>query len=404
MKLTAKTVAALTIPNGKSEAIYFDEDVPGLGLRLREGGAARSARWIFQYRIGAKQRRISLGSVSAISSARAHELAGELHARVRLGEDPAATKAEERVRAIETMGATLDAYLAHKRAHLKPSSLIEIERHLRKNCRPLHGLRLDKIDRRTIAARLNALATNNGPVTANRVAAALSAFFAWCIREGLASSNPAAGVNRQPEQSRSRVLADHELRAIWAATADAGDYAAVVRLLMCCGQRANEIAALKFSEIVGDRIVLPPARTKNKREHSIPITDPMRAILDGRPRRDGRDLVFGRRQNRPLSAWSFCKATLDNRIKAAGHELPHWTHHDLRRTMATRMANDLDIAPHIIEAVLNHVSGHKAGIAGVYNLAGYTGQMRHALTAWGEHLLAIVEGRPISDKIVPLRA
>jgi integrase len=403
MKLTQKAVAALTIPIGKSEAIFLDDDIPGFGLRLREGGAAR---WIYQYRIGAKQRRMSLGSASkrAISAERARERAGELHARVRLGEDPAATKAEERVRAVETLGETLKAYLAHKRGHLKPRSLVEIERHLCKNCRPLHRLRLDKIDRRTVAGRITTLAANNGAVTANRAAAALSAFFSWAIREGLASSNPAAGVNRQPERSRSRKLSDDELRIIWAATADASDYSTVVRLLLLTGMRATEAAALRWSEASGDKIVLAPERVKNKREHSIPITDPVRAILDSRPRRPGRDFVFGRRWNRPLTGWSVCREALDKRIKAAGHELPHWTHHDFRRVIATRMAEDLQIAPHIIEAVLNHVSGHKAGVAGVYNLAGYPVQMRQALTAWGEHLLAIVEGRPAPGKVVPLRA
>ena len=55
MKLTQKAVAALVLPKGKREAIYFDGDIPGFGVRLRAGG---TARWIFQYRIGAKQRRI----------------------------------------------------------------------------------------------------------------------------------------------------------------------------------------------------------------------------------------------------------------------------------------------------------------------------------------------------------
>ena len=105
-------------------------------------------------------------------------------------------------------------------------------RHLRKHCRPLHGLRLDKIDRRAVAARITTLAANSGAVASNRVAASLSAFFNWAIREGLASHNPAGGLNRQPERSRKRVLNDSELKAIWAATADASDYSAVVRLLM----------------------------------------------------------------------------------------------------------------------------------------------------------------------------
>src|SRR5262249_8291185 len=146
MKLTQKTVAALTLPEGKSELIVFDDDLP-LGVRLRAGGAAR---WIFQYRIGTKQRRVSLGSVVAVSAMRAREIAGELYGRIKLGEDPAATKAEERVRAAETMAATLDAYLTHQRARLRPRSYSDTERYLRKHCKPLHGLRLDKVDRRAI--------------------------------------------------------------------------------------------------------------------------------------------------------------------------------------------------------------------------------------------------------------
>jgi integrase len=129
----------------------------------------------------------------------------------------------------------------------------------------------------------------------------------------------------------------------------------------------------------------------------------MAAILEGRPRREGRDFIFGRLRDRPLNGWSVCKANLDKRIKEAGAELPHWTHHDLRRTTATRMADELGIAPHIIEAVLNHVSGHKAGVAGIYNRADYSVQMRQALTSWSEHLLSIVAGRPMSKKVVPLR-
>ena len=262
MKLTQKAVAALVLPKGKREAIYFDGDIPGLGVRLRAGG---TARWIFQYRIGAKQRRISLGSVSATSPARARELASELHARVRLGQDPAASKAEERVRATETMGASLESYLAHQRARLKPRSLIELERHLRKHWRPLLGLRLDKIDRRAVAARLATLANKNGAVTANRARAALAAFFAWAIREGWSIAILSSGTGKQPERSRDRVLTGAELGAVWAATTDPSDYSAVVRLLMLTGMRAAEVAGLRRTELAGDEIVLEPARTKNSR-------------------------------------------------------------------------------------------------------------------------------------------
>src|SRR5262249_48345529 len=223
---------------------------------------------------------------------------------------------------------------------------------------------------------------------------------AWCIRQGLADNNPVAGTGRQPEKSRDRTLSDSELKVIWAATADASDYSAVVRLLALTGLRAAEVAGLKWSEIVGDQIVLPPVRVKNKREFRVPIVPAVKQCLDARPRRPGRDLIFGRRHNRPLTGWSVLKTGLDQRL---GDAVADWTHHDLRRTCATRLM-ELGTAPHIVAAVLNHVSAFKGGVHGVYDRSTLEPQKRLALTLWAERLLAIVEGRIAKRKIVPLHA
>jgi integrase len=96
--------------------------------------------------------------------------------------------------------------------------------------------------------------------------------------------------------------------------------------------------------------------------------------------------------------WSNCKVTLDTRIAAKGTVEP-WRLHDLRRTAATRMA-ELGVLPHVIEAVLNHVSGHKAGVAGIYNRSTYETAKREALNLWSEHLASIVTGR--SGTVVPI--
>src|SRR5262245_14709951 len=167
---------------------------------------------------------------------------------------------------------------------------------------------------------------------------------------------------------------------------------------MLTGQRANEIGGLRWSEITGDKIQLPPARTKNNRGHTIPITAAVRSILDDRQRRG--DVVFGRRQG--FRGWAWGKEILDKRIKATGSELEHWTHHDLRRTMATRTAEVLNVAPHVIEAVLSH-SGHKTGVAGIYNRATYEPQKRIALEKWADYLAAIVSGKQPA-KVVQLRS
>ena len=133
-------------------------------------------------------------------------------------------------------------------------------------------------------------------------------------------------------------------------------------------------------------------RTKNKRPHDVPLSSQAVAILSGLERRDGRALVFGSRKG-PFSGWSKAKSALDGRIEAAlGRGPAAWRLHDIRRTVATRMA-DLGVQPHVIEAVLNHISGHKAGIAGVYRRASYASEKRQALDMWGEHVASLAEGR-----------
>jgi integrase len=395
MKLTQATAATLALPAGKREVITFDDDLPGFGLRIRHGGART---WIFQFKLGAQHRRVTLGSAAVLTATQARKTAAELHAMVRLGRDPADEKAESRLRAGETMAMAVQAYLAVKRGELKPRSYVEVERHLLKHGKPLLGLQLARIDRRTIAVRLTAVATESGGVSANRMRSSLVAFFGWCMREGMLESNPAIGTNRKAEQSRDRVLTDAELRTIWNATAGGDDYSAIVRLLVLTGQRANEIAALRWSEIFGDRIVLPASRTKNGRAHSIPITAAVQAILDSRQRRDD-DFVFGARQGAPFSGWGTRKTALDQRIRQMGIELDRWTHHDLRRTMSTWLAES-GTAPHIIEALLNHVGGHKAGVAGIYNRASYEPMKRIALEKWAAHIETLMTGIAPSSVVV----
>jgi len=404
MKLTQKTVAALTLPKGTSEKIWFDDDLAGFGIRMREGG---SKGFVFQYKQGTKQRRMSVGTFPALTVEKARQAASGLHAEVRLGHDPAGEKNVRRARAAETMGAVLPAYLARKAESSKPRSYQEIERHLNKHAKPLHGMQLAAIDRRAIGARLTVIAKDSGPAAANRVRASLSAFFAWCLTQGLIDLNPVVGTNIEAEaDSRDRVLTDAELAAIWRTAGD-DHHGSIIKLLMLTGQRRDEMAGLARSEIDSDAgtITLPPARTKNRRQHVVPISAPVSAIIEAQPLRnnaDGtpRDLLFGF-GNGYFSDWSHSKHKLDARINDGRSDpLPRWTLHDLRRTTATRMA-DLGVAPHIIEAVLNHVSGHKAGVAGIYNRSTYEREKRIALDPWATHLTAIIEGR--ESNVVPMR-
>jgi hypothetical protein len=109
--------------------------------------------------------------------------------------------------------------------------------------------------------------------------------------------------------------------------------------------------------------------------------------------------VFGLTNN-GFRGHGYAKANLDKRIKVSHAKLPPWVIHDIRRSVATHMA-ELGVQPHVIEAVLNHVSGHKAGVAGIYNRASYAKEKREALNIWAEHVTALVEGR--AANVLPLK-
>jgi integrase len=392
MKLTTANVAQLTLPDGKSDHIEFDDDVVGWGLRLRSGG---KPTWIYQYRVGLRSRRMTLGAVSVLSAKVARDTAVKLYSRVKLGEDPAATKAKAVATRGETFGAALDIFLKRQTERLRPRSLIEIRRHLLAHAKPLHGLPLAEIDRRAISKLLSHLADSSGPVTANRVGSSIAAFLSWAIREGWLDHNAASTLNKRTETPRSRVLSDSELRQIWKATDGSDQYGSIVRLLLLTGCRREEIGGLRWSEVDLDKalITLPPGRTKTNREHIVPLSATAIEVLEAQPRRD-REPVFGEGKTHGYRGWSQGKATLDANVK-----IEPWVIHDLRRTVSTRMNGELGIQPHVVEAVLGH---HQGGVASIYNKASYLREMAQALALWSERVAAIVEDRPA--KVVSLRA
>lgn len=395
MRFTAQSTDSLKLQPGETDRIWFDDAVPGFGLRARSTG---SRSWIFQYKIGSKTRRLVIGQVSAVKLGRAREIAGEHHAKVKLGRDPAGEKRVQIERSSHTFGDLAKKYLDQQRSELRPGSYLEVARHLEKHAAPFHPFPLDTIDQRIIADRLGGIDKISGAVTANRVRATMSAMFSWGMREGLVFANPVANTNKRAERPRDRVLKPYELRLVWQAL-NGGQYATIIKLLMLTAQRVNEIAGLRWSEIDFDHglISLPADRTKNARPHEIPISPTVRSLLQEQPKIEGRDLIFGKPGGGPFSGLSRCKERLDARIAELNNAQPiaPWVHHDLRRSAATDMAN-IGVQPHIIEAVLNHVSGHKGGIAGIYNLATYGPEKKQALARWDEHVAAIARGARVA--------
>jgi integrase len=381
MKLDAKTVAGLTLPAGKRDRIWFDDTLKGFGYRLRGGRAS----WIVQYRHGGVHRRYRIADAAVLGADQARVEARKLLARLALGSDPALERGDRRGKDRLTLRSIVDEFLATKTA-VRRATMRSLERYLRGGYfRPLLGLPVDRIHRRDIAARLTVIARESGSPSASAARGALIQCLAWGMQAGLVENNVAIDTpSPAGARSRERVLSDAELGAVWCATEPEtgpggqalwSDHARIVRLLILTGARRAEIGGMCWSEIDQEASlwVLPAARSKNGRPLTMPVMPMMEQILAGVPRRVGRDHLFGARGASGFADWSAAKRGLDQRSG-----VNDWTIHDLRRTVATRMA-DVGIQPHIIETLLNHQSGARRGVAGIYNRSAYARETRTAI-------------------------
>ena len=231
---------------------------------------------------------------------------------------------------------------------------------------------------------------SDGPTEARArvMLSCLSKMFSWLVQHRRVSQNPCKDVHR-PEAStaRDRVLTDAEIVKFWRATdAERKELSALLKLLLLTGCRLNEVAGMTRAELSDDGATwnIPGARTKNKRPHVVPLAPLARKMVGT----GSEGFVFTTTGRSPVSGWSKIKRRLDEAMK-----IPPWRLHDLRRTAATGMA-EIGIAPHIVEAALNHISGAKAGVAGTYNRAAYAEEKRAALERWASHVQGLVSERP----------
>jgi integrase len=409
MKLTDIVARSTPLPAGKTDVIIFDNKQAGFGLRIRAGG---KRMWICQYRFGAVQRRFNIGTIAEKTAAQAREEAANISARVRLGVDPQAERQAAHEKATDTLGEIGRRYLEAKKPGWAPGSYREFSRHIEMHWAPLARRSVHSISRADVAARVSEIAKGSGVVSANRARSTLSAMYAWAMREGVVDINPVLATNTAGvETARDRVLSSEELVEIWRACRDDDDYGCIVRLLILTGQRREEIGGIRGAEIDATKRVwsLPKERCKNKLAHDVPLSELAFTLLQNHSRIAGRDLYFGETENGPFQSWSWNRREMDKRIaaarKAAGNDTPFppWVIHDVRRTVATGLAEDLAVQPHVIEAVLNHVSGSRRGVAGVYNRASYANEKRQALDMWASHIGALLADRPLNIVQMQLR-
>ena len=399
VKFTQRRIEDLECPANKKDMLVFDDEQRGLGVRVTAGGGKS---FLVQYRHAGEKRRMPLGSCGALSLAKARLAARQIVGAVAAGKDPAGERkaaALEAKREALTLAALIEQWealhLKRKRPNYATAATATLRRVFVKHLDTPAG----SLDRAIVVRALDALAANEKAPMAGATARYGSALFGWAIRRGSVSVNPFERMPIAPTVRRERVLSDDEIRSVWKATEGPGTFNAIVRALLLTGQRREEVSGLTWRELDPGLTLwtLPAARSKNGKPHVVPISTQMDALLRSQPRVSGTDLVFPGARG-VFSGWSKSKCRLD---KDSG--VTDWTLHDIRRSVATGLQK-LGVRLEVNESVLNHVSGSRAGIVGIYPRHDYASEKRAALTAWGERVEAIVEARAATDNVTPMRA
>jgi integrase len=387
-----------------------DGKIVGLYLVLQPSGAKS---WALRYRAGGKPAKLTLGAYPAIDLATARRRAQEAIGDVASGKNPAADKkaAREAQRAANSTADHVEAVAnsfieRYVKRSVGASWSRETERLLRVEVIPKIGCkRVGEVTRADIHRLLDEMVDRGSPINANRLLAVMRRMFNWTIERGFVERSPCDKIKAPAaERARDRFLNNDEIQAAWRAFESLGwPFGPIPQLLLLTGARRDEIAGARWSEIDLDAKTWTVAkgRSKNGVAHVIPLSDTAVRIIKGLPRIGGKGdgFVFTTTTRAPVSGWSRAKAHVDKAILAVmrpDSEVPnsqdapaHWTFHDLRRTAASGMAG-LGIAPHVVEAVLNHRSGTIKGVAAVYNRYNYAAEKREALDKWALRVAAIV--------------
>ena len=362
MRLNEIAVRNLPAPATGSK-VFHDDTLTGFGVRVTSTGVKA-----FVLTHGANRERLTIGRYPIVGLAKARDIARKLLAERTLGRHQTPKT---------TLGEALDLFAEQHTAKLAPRTHKEIARLFTRYLTKFRPRKLADITTQDVTNITDKIAPSEG----EHLHRACKTFFRWCVRRRLLQHSPIEGLELPSMwKPRERVLSDEELCAVWHAVDQVnGTFCRVVKLLILTGQRRGEIGQLKQEWIAENTITIPAQVSKNRRAHTFPIG--MHAVSLAEP------ITF--------NGWAKCKAQLDKRIaiargsKEEPSPIPPWTLHDLRRTFATGLQR-LGVRIEVIEALLNHVSGTRAGIVGVYQRHHYQDEMREAVGHWENHLKSIL--------------
>lgn len=426
-KLTDRSITVKAPASGRIE--LWDSLLPGFGLRVSAGD---SRTYFVMYRAntakGRVQRRLKIGDAKVIDLGPARDLARAALEKATRGIDPAQEKRPLLAAAGDTVQDVATDYLErYAKKNTRASSYKETKRIFDVDVLPAWGARpIKDIARHDVNVLLDRIAGRGAEVQANRTLARLKTFFTWAVDEEILTVSPVARMKpKTRETARDRALTDDEIKLFWQACDAIGwPFGHLFKLLLVTAQRRDEVGTIAHAEIDLEKRLwsIPRQKAKNDRAHEVSLSDlavsVVKSVYEARPAT--KELkespwLFTTNGETVVSGFSRAKERLDAEMEKLarkarglpekdedlrktlnlkpGAELPRFVPefilHDLRRTAATGMARQ-NVPPHVVDRILNHVSGTIRGVAAVYNRHAYTEERKAALDGWGAHLAGLV--------------
>jgi integrase len=414
-KITVRALDALRsdAKRRSATAYVWDSELRGFGARVSASG---QTSWLVQKWVGGRggrAKRVVLAHYPPIDLDEARKLASIAIGDVGKGVDLVDKKSKARQAKREALNATRlgDAVEQFLRRNSTGNRYwTEVRRKFETEVISALGrdIVVREITKRDVRALVEAKLDEGKDGAARSLFAAVRPFFKWCVERDIIVESPIDGVTPpSPLQSRDRILSDDEVRAVWTVTESMPLFGPFYRLLLLTAQRREEVAAMSWSEVdlQTSAWTIPKTRTKNGKEHVVHLSAQAIQVLEAIARHEHSKLVFTTTGDTPISGYGKAKRRLDERLEAhlEGRSIEPWVVHDLRRTAASGMAR-LGFQPHIIERVLNHVSGVTGGLVGVYQRYEYIDDRKRALEAWGQHVGALTGAKTEKTNVVPFGA
>jgi integrase len=395
-----------------------DSKSPGLRIIVQPSG---HRSWALRARVNGRQVKATIGPYPQIGLKDARRAADKLRVKINEGVDPSSEKRAARV-AAKTKAAEVAAPLdlvervgaeflkRHAQVNNRERSWKETGRALKRDVYRKWGKRrLSSITESEVYDLLDEIVDRGAPTLANRMLSLLKTMGKFAVGRKMIDENIFTKVDRpSPEPSRDRALDNDkdegEIAALLSAIkSEPYPFGPLVRMLLMTGGRRTEVAEAAWSEIDLDAKVwtLPASRSKNKKQHVVPLTDDLVDLLRDLPRFENCDFIFTNDGQSPVRNFNSLKRRLDGAMarKLGVNTVKPWVLHDVRRTVATHLQK-LGVRLEVTEALLNHAGGSRAGIVGVYQRHSWSAEKRAALDAWAHRLREIETAVPVQSNVI----